>query len=449
MKKSNVDSSKHLIVFLILLLAVLQTINSQVLKVCETDSTKMIKINKYTTDYNFSDGLLSVFNNETKKWGFIDEKGNIVLDFKYLYGLSENSKTGYFNSSPHFTNGLAWVNKLKPNAKTESDFGLYILNKQGVEIETPKFDYFSDFVDGFAFVSFKNKSFYINDKGQEVFKKISQFSPKITPRPFVDGLAVFYDARNERCGYFNKKGEIIVPAIYLNARDFNEGLAAVLVEDNDKSQSRWGFIDVNGNLVIPAIFNRIPSSFCEGFSSVVTGDGSVVMINKKGKVVSPHYRNILDFKNGYAIAHYIEKSCASIVDTNFQLIKETECVQLLGYNSLSAPNMSTPTGHGFKPWELPLIPDNTFLDLVVNNGCVYDYLGNLKFFLRVDSEVKQDFNKNHEIIFYTTRGYEIDFINDKIMHCKTTSGDNLNNIIDDGFIDFDGRYIFKFTTEDF
>ncbi|MBU4447092.1 MAG: WG repeat-containing protein, partial [Proteobacteria bacterium] len=47
----------------------------------------------------------------------------------------------------------------------------------------------------------------------------------------------------EKCGYVDRKGNLVIQPRFLNARNFSEGLAAVEV------CSGWGYIDRSGKLV--------------------------------------------------------------------------------------------------------------------------------------------------------------------------------------------------------
>ena len=57
-----------------------------------------------------------------------------------------------------------------------------------------------------------------------------------------------------------------------------DGMAAI------KVGKKWGFIDANGNMVIPPQFEEV-NSFSEG-SAEVKSNGQWVHIDKTGKIVS-------------------------------------------------------------------------------------------------------------------------------------------------------------------
>lgn len=76
---------------------------------------------------------------------------------------------------------------------------------------------------------------------------------------FHEGLAhvaVSDDHRERRYGFINHLGDWVISPIYLEVRDFSEGLAAVKVSQNKPGEASWGFVDHTGKLVIAAVFNE-------------------------------------------------------------------------------------------------------------------------------------------------------------------------------------------------
>ena len=58
---------------------------------------------------------------------------------------------------------------------------------------------------------------------------------------------------------------------------FSEGMAAVCRDD-----SLWGYIDTEGNEVIPCMYNRHVGCFTEGLACVPSNEGNgIKFINKK------------------------------------------------------------------------------------------------------------------------------------------------------------------------
>ena len=99
---------------------------------------------------------------------------------------------------------------------------------------------------------------------------------------FSDGMATYKDS-TDFVGYIDRTGKIIIPAKYVDAMDFSDGLAYVANEEMS------GFIDKTGKVVIDTKwkyscgggFNK---GFCIIFDSESDNNG---IINKKGNMVVP------------------------------------------------------------------------------------------------------------------------------------------------------------------
>ena len=120
---------------------------------------------------------------------------------------------------------------------------------------------------------------------------------------FSDGLALVAVGRygsswnNLKYGFIDMTGELVIPAQYDYASDFNDGIAAVYMQ-KDRG---WGFIDKTGELVIPLMYESA-SNFTEGLAAVCL-DGKWGYIDEAGEVIIPfEYRYAAPFIEGYAVA---------------------------------------------------------------------------------------------------------------------------------------------------
>ncbi len=68
---------------------------------------------------------------------------------------------------------------------------------------------------------------------------------------FSEGLAIARNGLNDKYGYINKQGELVIATKYDDVRNFSEGLAAVKINDE------WGFINKDGDVIIKPIFESI------------------------------------------------------------------------------------------------------------------------------------------------------------------------------------------------
>lgn len=99
---------------------------------------------------------------------------------------------------------------------------------------------------------------------------------------------------NNKVGFKDQNGKVVIVAKYEIAEDFSEGLACVSLND------KWGFIDETGKVVIPFMYNSgygTGSKFSQGLASVSIDD-KYGYIDKTGKTVIPfEYNEAWDFNN--------------------------------------------------------------------------------------------------------------------------------------------------------
>ena len=156
---------------------------------------------------------------KTGKFGFIDFKGNVVIEPQYI-------------AVGDFYEGLAKVIK-------EKKWGY--INYYGEVVIPFVYDGASDFTEGMASVKRSSKWGFIDKTGKEdvpcrYSSEFHQYSY------FSDGLALV--ERKHKGGYVDKKGNEVIRCDYVSAGSFSEGLACVQLSD-----SRLVVIDKNGNEV--------------------------------------------------------------------------------------------------------------------------------------------------------------------------------------------------------
>lgn len=199
------------------------------------------------------------------KYGYIDKTGKIVIQPQ-------------FDSAWWFSEGLAVVGNM---GKERMDYA-YIIDKTGkVVIKADKNMWFAPlgFHEGLATVYDRDddKQGYINKEGKIVINP--QFDGSFG---FSEGLcAVNTGSKNKgECGFIDKNGDFVIAQQFDSARGFSEGLAAVQIDD------KWGFIDKTGKIVIKPQFDdvNITHGFSEGLAGVKIGD-KWGFIDKTGKIV--------------------------------------------------------------------------------------------------------------------------------------------------------------------
>lgn len=131
----------------------------------------------------------------------------------------------------------------------------------------PEYDYVESFSEGLAAARKNNRWGFINELGEVVipfsYSEVSRFS---------EGLAVVRIDR--RFGYINQNGDIVIEAQFESAEPFSEGRAIVKVD------GKFGAIDREGNTVVAAEYDEM-QPYTEGFA-VVSKGGYYNYVNRNG-----------------------------------------------------------------------------------------------------------------------------------------------------------------------
>jgi WG containing repeat len=182
-------------------------------------------------------------------WGFIDKNGNEIIPPQYQYVSS-------------FYEGIAYF---------EKDDKIGFMDSLGKIIVPPKYIYGGYFEEGRATIGDENHQGII-DKTGKVLIWTSKYSDIDY---FSEGLAIVSDRKDEKDGYINLSGELVIPLKFDFAGDFQEGLAVV------ELQGKNGFINKEGKIVIPIKYEKA-EDFYRGLAKVKL-NGKEFYIDKSGK----------------------------------------------------------------------------------------------------------------------------------------------------------------------
>ncbi|MCC8120185.1 MAG: WG repeat-containing protein [Bacteroidales bacterium] len=242
------------------------------------DTTGKIVINsQYIGVGHFNGDLAPVTCHENgfsypEKKGFINKQGQLVISFSNNLGeLSEglilhNEKNGFvdvngqlrFNLPDKENNGNYWSGHFNEdvavirlwNSKESRYTVAHIINKQGDVLYTLKADLLHDVCceisEGWIWISDYNDGSTNNHEWKAIDcygnEKLSTKAKQV--RNFHCGLAAIKD-KNNKWGYIDKSGNIVIPCFYNEVGDFCEDY--VFVEGNDGC----GVIDNTGKVIIP------------------------------------------------------------------------------------------------------------------------------------------------------------------------------------------------------
>lgn len=287
-----------------------------------------------------SDNLFQV--TKDGKSGFINDKGQVVIDL-------------VFDGVSSFSEGLARI--------FVGDKVGFIDTKGNIKIP-PKFDTVSGFSEGMASATLGDKYGYIDTSGnfiiepnfyrcwdfengfalvmQEVVSTgcfIDKFGAiKLNGRNFLvskysEGL--INCSENGDWGFIDINGNFIIPPTYKYAREFSEGKAAVSPKKiNGKANKKelYAFINKENEIIIPPLFTGADIRFSDGMCAV--WDKGYGYINNSGQLVIPCDLYLgLHFSEGLAVVKpngkgkeygYIDKTGAMIIKPTFTLAESFE-----------------------------------------------------------------------------------------------------------------------------
>lgn len=152
---------------------------------------------------------------------------------------------------------------------------------------------------------------------------------------FHEGRAWF--CKNEKSGFIDKMGNVIVPAKYYSIDDFKEGRAWVANRGEEGDEYWCGYIDLDGKEVVPIKYRAALGeggfraiNFSEGLAAVdmrTDNDDSPIYgyIDKMGNEVIPaKFRDVEDFRNGIASVRFDFDDPAVYIDKTGKVLTAKE-----------------------------------------------------------------------------------------------------------------------------
>ncbi len=210
----------------------------------------------------FHCGLVSVI--EDDKWGYINENGELVIEYQFDYA-------GVFNK-----NGIAAV-------AVDDNYGL--IDNSGKFIVNPRFEYVSsNFSDGYAVVRKDGKYGYVDKNGELVIDCYYD-----SAKDFRNGYAIVLFG--SVYGVIDKDGNYVINPQYEDlsyAYSLSSGKNIFIAEKD----SQYGYIDINGKTVIDFRFDSIVPD--NGTTEFINDKYAVVSVNNKKGVIDTDGKYLID-----------------------------------------------------------------------------------------------------------------------------------------------------------
>jgi len=260
-----INESGELIVVLPSFIYVLEDLKDGILKVSFP--------NEY---YGSDEGYIDIFTERKHK-----KYKNIIPRDGYIY----SARLGIPDSE-----GLELVIKSDPQLRPNEIKMIYGYAKSGRILIKHKYEKALPFSEGLAAVKLNGNWMYINSQDEKIldmliFDELTSFSEDL-------GGIMF----ENKWGFCDKKGNIVIDFQFDEIKEFSEGLCAVSVNQ------KWGFIDKNGEIVLPTEFERV-HSFSEGLAPAWLDEGYGYIDHFGDFVIPQKYIFASTFKNGLALVN--------------------------------------------------------------------------------------------------------------------------------------------------
>ncbi|WP_197057315.1 WG repeat-containing protein [Alistipes sp. ZOR0009] len=244
-----------------------------------------------------------------EKWGYVNKKGEYKINPQFKDAqffrdglakvLSVDGKVGYITEDGKYKIPA----KFKEGTPFKEGFAFVVvdggyptcINKSGETIfQLKQAKYAFGFSEGLAmFQTTDDKFGFVDESGKVVVNPQFEFT-----RPFNEGYAAV--CQNKKWGFINKSGKIVINPQFQGVMDFHNGKASFY---NGKQS---GFIDVKGNYVINPQFDYA-MSISEGMASIYSGK-LFGFISENGKIiVNPQFEEAFSFKNNLALIKQNDK----------------------------------------------------------------------------------------------------------------------------------------------
>ncbi|MBQ6991652.1 MAG: WG repeat-containing protein [Clostridia bacterium] len=303
-----------------------------------------------------ADGLIKVIKDG--KYGFIDEKGNIIINLEYdnlanyfledMIVAKKDGKCGCIDKNENtvinfeydrignFSEGLISAKKGNKIGFLDKQGNIVIDFQYEYDIDNEEhfkneFNFFTDmpeFREDVALVYKDNWNFFIDKSGKKAIDFETEF--KISDQKFNNDFLI--GQKNEKYGIFNKNGKLVVDFIYDEIQNY-ETIELLTAKLNDK----WGCIDKNGNVIINFEFDQ-PLNF-DFNSDGIIDEYLIVEKNKKYGCIDKNGNILVEFKydnlmetanNNFLLANLNNK--IGIINTKGEIVKGFEYDEFSFYN---------------------------------------------------------------------------------------------------------------------
>jgi hypothetical protein len=231
---------------------------------------------KYENLGAFSNGLVQAKDPETNRYGYLDKTGKWVLKPVYLDGF------------PFDELGGAWVKM--------TDGKYHYINKTGKDFGAFNETTYQNFKDGYGVYEQSDYPYVMTDKTGRTISKLDDCDAIYT---FSDGIAGYRCKSNSKYGFIDVNGKNIGACSYDGFTGFVDGMARV--ESKVSGKTKYGYVNNKGETILAAEYDDL-RTYRNGWG-VMKKDGTYYFVDKNGTLKTPprKYDNVIEFRSGYAV----------------------------------------------------------------------------------------------------------------------------------------------------
>lgn len=255
----------------------------------EEKTKKIILPMRYTSLYASYEEGLYIVQDSLERYGLFSARDN-----KFLVEPS-------YSKLDVFSEGLSIVQR-KVGSGYSYDYYYGAIDKTGKLAITDTFSFLGNCRDGLLNFKQNNKYGYLDKQGKVVIPAMYQ-----NAATFANGLAPVQLAEYGKYGYINTTNKMVIEPKYVFADGFYEGYATVYAErkfynmsGGNANTNKIGLIDTWGNEVIQPVYESV-SLKKRGGLFVVSKDGKEGLVDSTGKILLPaDNKDIGEFYDGIA-----------------------------------------------------------------------------------------------------------------------------------------------------
>ena len=239
--------------------------------------------------YAFIDVPQKVKSSTLRRVVRIEKDSFITQKFGYIDTANQEVVPSTFDRLDPFSEGMAGF-------KSGERWGF--IDVTGKKVLPARYDDVFPFQEGLALTFQKKRLVFVDQEGRK--KIAAQYQHAAS---FNDGRAAVTNDRNGwgNWGFIDRQGNVVVPLIHKKVLDFENGCAIVCKPSKKQADGVWGVIDTLGKTIVSANYDGVWKDPAGGY--VVERKGKIGKVDDRGrKQIPPTFEALFFVDNNLAYA---------------------------------------------------------------------------------------------------------------------------------------------------